>query len=122
LRRDGFPSCISAPFSARQWYGWYVRLAALYLRLGMVDTSEALAAKMIGRQRADALATLAFHGQPYGKCRESLLASAMKRSSEVLNGIGSQLDDPEGSLLGRRNFSIRSRDQHTFATNQCSNW
>ena len=61
---------------------WVGDLFALYLRLGMVDDAERLAFKLSGNQRVEPLLTLAFHGQPDGKCNETLLCAAIKRPSE----------------------------------------
>jgi len=70
---------------------WLGDLFALYLRLGMTDAAELLAFKMSGNQRIDALATLAFHGQSDCQCRESLLTTAMQRSSESSKALVASL-------------------------------
>ena len=76
--------------SIRENY-WLYDLFTLYVRLDMVDAAEILAAKMVGEQRADALATLAFLGQPDGQCNESLLATAMERTSEYTKALVASL-------------------------------
>jgi len=83
----------------------------------MVDAAESLAAKMVGSQRVDALATLAFHGQPDGQCNESLLATAMERTSEYTKALVASLMIRSGqfgratALLDQITRSANIRDE-----------
>ena len=76
--------------SIRENY-WVYDLFTLYLHLEMVHAAEILAAKMVGSQRVDALATLAFHGQPDGQCNEFLLATIMERSGAYTKALVASL-------------------------------
>lgn len=92
---------------------WVGDLFSLYLRLGMVDDAESLAAKMIGSQRRDALATLAFHGQPYGQCLESILHTVMKHSGEYSKALVASLMI-QNDQFGRATALLREITQSTY--------
>ena len=53
-------------------------LLDLYLKLGKLDQAKWLAAKMTGVNKANALAAIAFYGEPMGHCYETCLYYALQ--------------------------------------------
>ena len=82
-------------------------LLSLYLKLGLLERAKSLGAKMTGIDKADALAAIAFYGEPKGRCYETCLYFSLRfakrnRSPHTLALVA--------GLLAKQGMPDRARD------------
>ena len=96
------------------WDERYTVLLDLYLKLGQLDQAKWLAAKLTGINKANALAAIAFYGEPMGHCYEMCLYYALQyakrsRSQNTLALIAGSLQ--KQGLPDRARAMIASIDK-----------